>query len=363
MAQTLPSAVILAAGESRRFWPLSSGRHKSLYVLDGVSILERTVRSLVDVGVRDIAIVQSPRSPGYGPKEFILPGDTLGATYGPARLTFVEQPSPAGQGDAILRCGELVDDWFFVVQPENINAGEILLELLAERGDDDVIVLPGQRRRDFSLLAVLSHTGYRLDGIVEKPDYADVPDPLCSMGLYLFQREFLNSLRKAEPSPLSIIHAIDDVAKSGRATVVPSRNEFLPLKFPGHLWSYARMLGLISDAPEARLLVGDNCVLGDVLLENVIVGPGCVIGSGTQTIGLDDQADLDAIAIGAGTTIGQNVRLSPRVRIGAGVTIGSGVIVVDDVPDGATIPTTPADLGLNDEIGSPIASASPHARD
>jgi NDP-sugar pyrophosphorylase family protein len=348
-----PSAVILAAGESRRFWPLSSGQHKSLYVLDGISILERTVRSLVDIGVSDIVVVQSPRSPAVGPKEFLLPADTLPSNYGPATLRFVEQPTPDGQGDAILRCADLLGDWFLVVQPENINAGEIGLELLAAREDGDIVVMPGQRRQDFSLYAVLNRTGTRLNGIVEKPQTCPEPDPLCSMGLYLFERQFIELLRTVEQGPLSIIHAIDAAAKADQATVVDTRNVFLPLKFPGHLWGYARMLGLVSDESTVsadddpaegggRMLVGEGCVLGEVFLDNVIVAPGTVIGSGAQTIGLGHQDDLDAIAIGPGVTIGENVRLAPGVRIGAGATIGSGAFVVDDVPDGATVPSADA---------------------
>ena len=267
----------------------------------------------------------------------------------PASIKFVEQPTPVGQGDAILRCADLLGDWFFVVQPENINAGQIGLELLAVRTDADVVVLPGQRRTDYSLYAVLEHVGSRLDGIVEKPQTSDEPSPLCSMGLYLFHRDFVETLRKVEPGPLSIIDAIDDTAKSGRATVVPSQNQFLPLKFPGHLWAYARMLGLISnestaaavraagDGSTGRMLVGDNCVLGDVFLDNVIVAPGCVIGSGTRTIGVGPQDDLDVVAIGPAVTIGEDVLLAPRVRVGAGATIGNGALLVGDIPDGATI--------------------------
>ncbi len=270
---------------------------------------------------------------------------------------------PDGQGDAILRCADLLGDWFLVVQPENINAGQIGLELVSARVDGDVVVMPGQRRTDYSLYAVLEHTGSRLTGIVEKPRTAAVPNPLCSMGLYLFQREFVQLLRTVEQGPLSIIHAIDAAAKAGQAAVVPTQNRFLPLKFPGHLWAYARLLGLVCDdsSDEAsddlsqsggRLLVGDGCVLGEVFLDNVIVAPGTVIGSGTQTIGLGHEDDLDAVAIGPGVTIGENVRLAPGVRIGAGATIGSGVMVVEDVPDGATVPSADATLFSGGGLGT-----------
>lgn len=364
-----PAALILAAGESRRFWPLSSTQHKSLFQLAGVSLLERTIGSLIDVGVREIVVVQSPRSLYSTSGQAVLPSDCLPADYRDSRLTFVEQPVPAGQGDAILRSAHLLGDSFLVVQPENINAGDIAIELLQAAAAGDVAVVAGQERADFSLYAVLQHQAERLTGITEKPKSAASARPLCSMGIYLFRRAFTSYLAAHEPDPLSIVFAIDQLARGGQASVARSRNEFLPLKYPGHLWAYARFLGLVPrpaaehdgepvngngwEAGRSGCIVSAGCILGDeVSLPNAILAPDVVIGSGTEILNGGRWRDLDAVVIGRGATIGTNVKIAPGVRIGAGATIGSGLRIDTDVPDMTTIELAPA---------SRLGSALPYA--
>src|SRR6266487_3748105 len=358
-----PAALILAAGESRRFWPLSANQHKSLFRLAGASLLERTIRSLIHAGVRDIVIVQSPRSLYSASGDAVLPSDCLPAEYGDARLAFVEQPEPAGQGDAIIRAAHLLGESFFVVQPENINAGDVVIELARAAAPGDVAVVAGQQRADFSLYAVIEHSGNRLTGITEKPGSASSARPLCSTGVYLFGQSFVGHLAEFEPDPISIVLAIDQLGKAGKASVVARSHEFLPLKYPGHLWAYARYLGL-APSPAAMsaavpgaaampgrpadgdgslavlggCIVSEHCTVGDdVSLHNAILAPGVVIGSGTEIANGGKWRDLDAVVIGEGATIGKNVTIAPRVRIGVGATIASGLTVERDVADMTTV--------------------------
>ena len=83
-------AVVLAAGESRRFWPLSARAHKSLFALNGVPIIERTMRSLSGAGVDRFVVVQSPAS-----ATLVRPSDVLPETIDGAPISYVEQPEPA----------------------------------------------------------------------------------------------------------------------------------------------------------------------------------------------------------------------------------------------------------------------------
>lgn len=53
-------AVILAAGSSSRFWPLLEEKHKSLFKIMGKSLIQWTVESLKNSGIKDLIIVQSP---------------------------------------------------------------------------------------------------------------------------------------------------------------------------------------------------------------------------------------------------------------------------------------------------------------
>jgi len=52
-------AVILAAGESSRFWPLNH-KHKSLFELMGKPLIFYTIKKLLEIGIKEIIIVQKP---------------------------------------------------------------------------------------------------------------------------------------------------------------------------------------------------------------------------------------------------------------------------------------------------------------
>jgi len=53
-------AVILAAGQSSRFWPLNK-RHKSLIKIMGKPLICYTIESLKKLKIKEILIVQSPK--------------------------------------------------------------------------------------------------------------------------------------------------------------------------------------------------------------------------------------------------------------------------------------------------------------
>ena len=64
------NAVIMAAGTSSRFAPLSYERHKGLTVVRGEVLIERQIRQLLEAGVGQVYIVT-----GYKAEQFdYLPG-------------------------------------------------------------------------------------------------------------------------------------------------------------------------------------------------------------------------------------------------------------------------------------------------
>jgi NDP-sugar pyrophosphorylase family protein len=327
-------AVVLAAGESSRFWPLSARAHKSLFVLEGVSLLERTLRSLHAAGVERFVVVQSPAT-----ATAIRPSDELPASIDGASIAYVEQPEPAGQGDAVLRCADLVPDTFLLVQPENINAGTLAGELGAEPDDGQVVTVAVTPRHDWQLYAVVEHDGPVLKAIVEKPQTAREPAPLCNMGVYRLHRDFLGYLRKVKPDPYAMITAIERAAGDGRARIRPSSAQFLPLKYPGHLWGHVRELhgGVVpGDARTGRVIMGRGAVLAPrCRLDNTVVGPDATVGASTRTEPVTEWDDLDAVVIGPGAIVGARVRIARGVRIGAGAVVRDGAVVDADVQDGA----------------------------
>ena len=267
---TVPPAVILAGGESRRFWPLSYSSHKTLFELGEHSVIERTVLSLAKAGVTRIVVVESPRDPTSDVDAFRLPSDCLRTVYGDCRLEFIEQPAPAGQGDAIIISAGCLDDVFFVIQPESVNAGDIVTELFDAWNGDNMVVVAGQEREDFPLYAVMDHSEGQVTRIVEKPKVASPARPLCNMGIYLCTKDFVHLLAKTPPSAFSMIDAISSAAEFNRAGVIRSCNDFFPLKYPGHLWAIARYLNIAHaepgptiNRPNERATVNSSCIVSE----------------------------------------------------------------------------------------------------
>lgn len=329
-------AVVLAAGESRRFWPLSARAHKSLFVLEGMTLLERTLHSLAAAGVHRFVVVQSP--PSAAP---IRPSDVLPATVDGRPIDYVEQPEPAGQGDALIRCAELLAEQFLLIQPESINAGAVAAEFSAEPDAGQAVTVAVTPRADWQLYAVVEHHGPVLKAIVEKPESAPEPSPLCNMGLYRLRRDFLDYLRDVPPDPYAMIAAIERAARDGRARITQSAAPFLPLKYPGHLWGHLRSLHdgeLPGNDRTGRVIAAPDAVIGTrARLDNAILGSGATIGSSTRTARFARWDDLDAVVVGPGAVIGSRVTLGRGVRIGAGSVVRDGARVEQDVPNGAVV--------------------------
>lgn len=325
-------AVVVAAGESRRFWPLSAHAHKSLFALEGKPLIERTMRSLAGAGIERFVVVQSPASATP-----VRPSDVLPESVDGAPIEYVEQPRPAGQGDALLRCAELVPESFLLVQPENMNAGTVATEFAAEPDAGEVISVAVTPRSDWRLYAVVEHEDGRLVAIREKPASAPQPKPLCNMGLYRMHRAFVDYLRDVPDDPYAIISAIQRAAGDGRARILRTEAEFLPLKYPGHLWAHLRSLHggrLPGDATSGRTIVSAGCVIGTgCLLDNAVLGERVSVGAGTRTEPGEQWNDLDVVVIGPGARIGAGVTLRRGVGVGADSVVRDGALVDEDVPD------------------------------
>src|SRR4030043_1019358 len=178
-------AVILAAGESSRFWPLNT-RHKSLIKMRGSALIWYTVRELEEAGAKEAIIVQGPE------KEI---EKELGNYKFGISIKYAVQPESKGMGDALLCAEKLLDEEFFVLNPYH---AEILKSVFSRMSDKfkeikKGVIFLGKKTDKPWLYGIfkLNKETEAVEGIVEKPKKGTEPSDIRIVGIYLLQKKFL----------------------------------------------------------------------------------------------------------------------------------------------------------------------------
>jgi UTP--glucose-1-phosphate uridylyltransferase len=124
-------AIIPAAGLGTRLLPLTKAVPKELFPVQGKPAIQWVLEEGVRAGLNQFVVVVSPRKPVL--RQYLTPleeGHPLGdrpalagweSLLRKADIRFVEQPSPLGLGDALLRCqGHVGEEPFALLLPDNI---------------------------------------------------------------------------------------------------------------------------------------------------------------------------------------------------------------------------------------------------
>jgi len=101
-------AILLAAGESSRFWPLSDGIHKSLSRIMDKPLIQWTIDAIRRAGIKDIIIVQSLSEQVE---------EELGKANQGISIKYAVQPEPRGMGNAMLRAESAISGPFVLFEP------------------------------------------------------------------------------------------------------------------------------------------------------------------------------------------------------------------------------------------------------
>lgn len=267
-------AVILAAGESSRFWPLNK-EHKSQISFLGKPLIYWTIKSISDKGIKDIIVVVGPKSSLSKDLSFIS------QEFG-IKLSFVVQEKPLGTGDALLRAKEMITGPFFVIWPYKINAGEIVEKIMEKQKKGEfqpmLICNSTNNPEDFG---ILKYEGERVVEICENPKKGEETSSVKISGTYFLNLDFFNHYQSIiEHHSEDFVDALNLYLKA-REVVFVLWEETLPslkyswdfLKFSEKMFSSVEFKKYIS--PDA--VIGKNVVLG----ENIYIGEKVVIGDNT----------------------------------------------------------------------------------
>jgi len=309
MTKTI-QAVILAAGESSRFWPLNY-HHKSLTKIMGRPLICYLLDQLKDAGIKKIIIVQGPKRD--------IEKELKSYHY---EIDYVIQPEPKGMGASLWRAKSILKGSFIVLNADIINCQSIIKDLIRryqKKGSKAIIV--GQKTKTPQLFGILKLKGKRVLEIIEKPKVGQEPSNIKAVGIYLLTPEFFLIYEKMPKEQYDFEKAISAYAKKIEIDVLVVKNKEeegpLFLKYPHQLFAIERFLFSKFLVPkisrtakiskraiiEGKVFIGENTTV----FENAVIKGPCYIG--------------DNCLIGSHSLVRENVNLENNVVIGASAEI------------------------------------------
>ncbi|MDY6770838.1 MAG: bifunctional sugar-1-phosphate nucleotidylyltransferase/acetyltransferase [Candidatus Nanohaloarchaea archaeon] len=348
-------AVILAAGASSRFWPLSADRHKCLCRVAGRTLIGHTIASLEEAGLDEVIVVQSPAE---DVEQELDDGFDLDVSY-------VVQEEPRGMAHALRQAEELLDERFFVLTPYRKNTGSFIREMVAKQEEGADAVLIARETETPWKYGVLETDDDRAASIVEKPAKGEEPSDQRVVGMYLLETGFFDYLDRVEEHEYQYEDALDIYMDERDVGVVFTEQDTASIKYPWDLFGVVRdvfddmerSVSPEADVAESATLDGTVVVEdGATIYENAVirgpcyVGEDCVVGNNAV---VRAYTDLErGVVVGAnsevrGSVIQQDSHthqafvgdslIGRDVRIGAGTVFANRNVRSEDGRDNVTV--------------------------
>ena len=336
-------AVILAAGQSSRFKPLSDNQHKGLTEVLGKPIIEHTIEELGNIGVDEVIVVQGPD------KRFEQGLDV--------EAGFVVQKNPEGMGHALRQAEHLLDDRFLVLNPYHATSSHIIKELIAksERENTDLgfVSRKTDKPEDYGILHIEEGKAV---GVTEKPEKGEAPSDKRIVGMYLLNEEIFNYMDEVETWEYQFEDALDLQTSDTPGSVLEIEEETSSIKYPWNLFEFLEELmeDRESNISEKAEIAESAEIVGDVIIEEESkIHEGAVIKG--------------PVYIGKNVTVGNNTVVRDNVALEKGVTIGANTEVKNSVfQPGSSLHSEyfgDSIVGRNTKIGAGTITANRKFRD
>lgn len=315
--------VLLAAGQSSRFYPFNKSDHKTMVSVCGKPILEHTLLSLSKKGLTEIIIVVSPNS---SIMSYFGNGEKLGI-----KITYVVQEKPLGMGNALLMAKDMISGDFLVMNASHVDIGEFLKNILSVKKESNGVVV-SQIREETWKYGVLEYDGERVLSVVEKPKKGDEPSKLCLAGIYVLNKTFLSILSETPEEQYQFEVALSRFAKEQNLYHVETKKEFTTLKYPWDLFTIKKYL-FSKQKPSVHVnakIAKSAEIIGNVVIETgakimekaVIKGP-CFIG---KNVVIGNHAIVrDFTCLEEGSVVGARMEIKKTLLM-QGSTTHSGFI-------------------------------------
>lgn len=304
-------AVILAGGESSRFWPLNT-RHKSLLSLRGQTLIGHTLDRLAAAGVTDAVVVEGPERDVEA---------ELDAPEG-MDVSFAVQEEPKGMGNALKQARNHITGRFLVTGPYRVDAGDLLETMQSAAGEGGAVV--GAETDAPDQYGMLALDGDTATGVVEKPGAAEAPSQYRVVSTYLLEESFFTYLDEVYEHEYSFEDALDAYMDDTTVGFAELEEEPPSLKYPWDALDMAEHLleqqePSIADTADVAdsATIDGNVVIGEraTVYENAVIRGPCYIG--------------DDCTVGNNALVRAHTNVEAGSRIGANAEVRGSVIQED----------------------------------
>ena len=301
-------AVILAAGEGKRMYPLTGTRSKVMMPIANKPIMEHLLLEIREAGIRDFLIVVGYH--GERIRDYFRDGSPWGAN-----IEYVSQRKQLGTADAVRQILPQINEPFLLANGDVI-IGRDDVRKLTEQSNITVALSSMDNVSGLGVVEVEDSTIIRIHEKVEKP-----PTNIVNTGVYLLNPEALLAIDETHPSPrgeYELTHTLQLLIDLHVPVLGHMADSWLNFTYP---WD-------LLDANESVITNMEPAMLGEVeegavLKGMVSAGKGTIVRSGSYVVG--------PVIIGDDCEIGPNCYIRAATAIGDKCHIGNAVEVKNSI--------------------------------
>ena len=198
-------AIILSAGEGSRMRPLTLTKPKTMLPVAGKPIMQYNIESLRDNGIKDILLIVRYK------EEMVRDYFGDGSEFG-VNITYKTQKDFLGTANAISYGEDFIEDSLIVLNGDIILDDEIINEIIEKYNQltPDTLMLLTEVE-DPSAFGVVEIENGNILSIVEKPKKEEAPSNLVNAGIYIFNKDIFEKIRRTELSERGEYEITDSV--------------------------------------------------------------------------------------------------------------------------------------------------------
>src|SRR5437660_7112605 len=288
---------------------------KHILPIGGEPLLKRTVRALVQAGVREIAMVVQFEAEKI--KSFFKDGRQLGC-----EITYLKQKRLGGTADAVKTVESEFrgEDRFLIVYGDNYYDQDALDKFVKSSDSKDLLMGAAEVKDPSGFGSLVVKRG-NIIAIHEKVASASVG--VVNAGIYVLDNSIFPAIKRTRKSKRGEFELTDSLslllAEGRRIRTVPfGKGEWVGITYPWDLLE-ANRSALDSDE-EVR---DGETEPGVHLKGTVTLSAGSRVKSGSYVEG--------PVRIGEGAVVGPNAYIRPGTSLGKGVKVGAGCEVKNSI--------------------------------